>query len=469
MGTSMQESSSKGVMTKILTLYLVTSGTFLLGFFLMLYVRQERVLIFETAEHLKSAPGAILVTLQDEGLDGLEELSEELDFHVALIDRQSGEILFSNLKTKPDFRKLLTPFNREKPGMPQVKDHFYLIRTIRKEQNRWILLPPPQFDDETRRPKYQGWRGGAHRGNRVQDTSRDEAKSQEARELLVPDFWRELEREDAKRSAWDFDLQAVDIVLEGDDIREDLLELKLKFLWLFLLSILGMGVVAYFLVRFSLRPLHEKIEMLNRFIKDSTHEINTPLSVIMMGVETMDREGLSEKNQKKVRHIELAAKSLAHLYEDLVYLNFPHTIPRKEELIAMERLIQERVDYFEPFAAKREMRWRLNLAPATLRANPHKIRLAIDNLLSNAIKYGKSGGNTSITLSSGCLVIRDEGEGMSSKQRRQIFERYMRFNKDQGGFGIGLSLVKEVCKEAGITLECSSTKGEGTAFTLRWE
>lgn len=58
---------------------------------------------------------------------------------------------------------------------------------------------------------------------------------------------------------------------------------------------------------------------------------------------------------------------------------------------------------------------------------------------------------------------------MSQEERSKMFERYTRFNRDQGGFGIGLSLVREVCLEHQISLDCESEKGKGTKFTLTWE
>lgn len=67
----------------------------------------------------------------------------------------------------------------------------------------------------------------------------------------------------------------------------------------------------------------------------------------------------------------------------------------------------------------------------------------IDNLISNAIKYNKKGGVISIILKANFLSIADTGCGISKSNLNHIFERYTRFNKDQGGFGIGLSLVKK--------------------------
>ena len=93
----------------------------------------------------------------------------------------------------------------------------------------------------------------------------------------------------------------------------------------------------------------------------------------------------------------------------------------------------------------------------------------LDNLLSNAIKYNKKGGEIEIVLGQGSLSISDSGCGMADSQKGRIFERYVRCNDYQGGFGIGLTLVKRICDEYDINIEVQSQQGRGSRFTLIWK
>lgn len=257
------------------------------------------------------------------------------------------------------------------------------------------------------------------------------------------------------------------ILIQGEDISKDLLFIKFKLLSFALFAFGVLGLIAYILVKISLKPMDEKIETLNRFIKDSTHEINTPLSVILMSIEQLERQNL-EQGAKFLR-IKLAAKTLHQIYSDLVFCNFSHTLSNEKEKFDLTILIKERVEYFKLFFEQKKISVELDLASNSyFYANKSQISKLIDNLLSNAIKYNKKGGEIKIMLRQNSLVIEDSGCGISKEHLTHIFERYTRFNSDQGGFGIGLSLVKRICEENGIIITCESKENEGSAFKLEW-
>lgn len=237
----------------------------------------------------------------------------------------------------------------------------------------------------------------------------------------------------------------------------------------FLLSLFVVGVVAYFLVKLSLKPMQQRINALNAFIKDSTHEINTPLSIILMSIETLPLENLTPAQSQKIERIKLASKSLSHIYKILVAYNFPHSVNHKCENLALHILLQERLEYFSPFFEQKALRVQSTLMPSYIFASAEKMSCVLDNLLSNAIKYNKKGGEIDIRLKEGVLSISDSGCGMADSQKERIFERYVRCNDYQGGFGIGLTLIKRICDEYGIDIEVQSEQGKGSCFTLIWK
>ena len=264
------------------------------------------------------------------------------------------------------------------------------------------------------------------------------------------------------------DLATAKIALSGKDIAGELNLLRISTALNLFIILAILMIIAFYLSKTALAPLHAKITALNRFIKDSTHEINTPLSVILMSIETADKKSLSQRNLKRINNIETAAKTLSHIYEDLTYLSFGASRAAPKEELNFKEILSERLEFFAPFFAKRALDLRLNLKDALINANTYELKRAVDNLLSNAVKYTNSGGYVTVSLSKDELKISNSGEGLSKEQQDKIFERYTRFNEGQGGFGIGLNLVKRACENNAIVVTCESEPGKETTFTLRW-
>lgn len=255
--------------------------------------------------------------------------------------------------------------------------------------------------------------------------------------------------------------------IEGENVSQDLLLIRLQVLLSALASFALIALVSHFLVKIALKPLESKITMLNSFIKDFTHEINTPLSVILLSIEQLEKQ--QNIDTTKFARMKLAAKTLSQTYSDLIFLTFPDTISNEEERIVMKEAVRERLEYFRLFFERKQIALSVDLqGDSTILASKSKINKMLDNLISNAIKYNKKGGFVSVNLKGRALSIKDSGYGIDEKNLTKIFERYARFNSDQGGFGIGLSLVKSICKEYHIEISCHSKLGEGSEFVLKW-
>ena len=252
-------------------------------------------------------------------------------------------------------------------------------------------------------------------------------------------------------------------------IKKEILSIRVEIIALMLLCLLVIAIVAYALVRLSLRPIKAQIKHLERFIKDTTHEVNTPLSVILMSVQKFDNSELGEANKKRLHHIKLSAQSLHQMYQNLIFLNF-YQGKNNEQSLQLDSLINERVEYFSTLLAQKNITLDCKLSPAKIYANKDEITIMLDNLLSNAIKYNHKGGTISLLLTASqdkaTLEIRDSGYGIQKEDLERIFERYKRFNDDKGGFGIGLSLVSEIASKYDIDLNVQSEVGKGSAFVL---
>ncbi len=240
--------------------------------------------------------------------------------------------------------------------------------------------------------------------------------------------------------------------------------------------ILGYGLAAFFifmlfglfLAKLFVKPMRDSIVLLDRFIKDTTHELNTPLSAILANIEMMDTEVMIDKNKKKLNRINIAAKTVSTLYRDLTYLTLEQERENEDETIELKTLLQNRAEYFSILIESKQLKYNLDLEDTVITIDKRKFVRVIDNLISNAIKYNKRGGVVGIKLRQGVLSIWDTGIGIDKEKIPLMFDRYIRFNKSEGGFGVGLSIVKKIVDEYDIEIEVESEESGGTKVVLKW-
>jgi len=249
------------------------------------------------------------------------------------------------------------------------------------------------------------------------------------------------------------------IVLKESDLSVQIQELRIRIISYLVLSFILMGIVGYFLGRLFLKPVREQIESLDRFISDTTHELNTPISAILMTIQSF--KGVE---QKKMKRLEASAKRLSVMYSSLTYRLEGKMEP--SEVLCFSEIIVERVGYVKELIDSKRLHMELDLEPTEVLMSKSSAHRLIDNLLSNAIKYSDVGDSIFITFKNNVLEVRDTGIGIDEKVQEDIFKRYHRANEERGGFGIGLNIVLSICKEYKIKLDLNSQKGKGSTFIL---
>jgi two-component system, OmpR family, sensor kinase len=229
------------------------------------------------------------------------------------------------------------------------------------------------------------------------------------------------------------------------------------------------GVLGFFLVSLLLRPMRDAIELLDRFIKDTTHELNTPVNAILSNIEMIDKTNLDEKLVKKINRIDIGARTVSNLYQDLTYLVLSHKIISHKEQISLQELLEERIEYFSLFATSRKIEFISTFKQdVSLHVDRKKLAKLFDNILSNAIKYNKVNGRIFITLFNDRVEIKDTGRGIAKEKLDEIFQRYKRVDESVGGFGIGLSIVMMIAQEYDFKITMESKEKEWTKVSVRW-
>lgn len=249
------------------------------------------------------------------------------------------------------------------------------------------------------------------------------------------------------------------IVLKESDLASALHDLRIKIIGYLVLSFILMGIVGYFLSRLFLKPVREQIESLDKFISDTTHELNTPISAILMTIQS-----LKGVEPKKMKRLEASAKRLSTMYGSLTYRLEGGVEP--SEYLCLAQIVKERIEFIKELIDSKHLKIDLDLEATTVYMPKRSVYRLIDNLISNAIKYSDVGGNIDIILKHNVLKVKDTGIGIDEKMQEDIFRRYYRANDERGGFGIGLNIVLSICKQYKIKLGLESKKGEGSTFIL---
>lgn len=215
--------------------------------------------------------------------------------------------------------------------------------------------------------------------------------------------------------------------------------------------------------------LTKLIESQKTFIKNSVHEINTPLSIIQTNIDLLK---MKIPNNKYITNIESGSKIIQYIYDDLSYLVKKDRVVYEKEYLNFTDTLKSRIEFFEEIAISNSLYFIDNIEDDIyLKFNITELQRIIDNNLSNAIKYSFAKSPIFVKL----YYIDDEEIEFSvttnSKKIElvdKIFDDFYRENSARGGFGLGLKIVKDICDKNLVIISLQSNNNE-TKFTYRFK
>lgn len=253
------------------------------------------------------------------------------------------------------------------------------------------------------------------------------------------------------------------LVVQGDLFAKERREAAYTAFLVWLSSIILVCSLAVTLSRQFLKPVRKEIEKLDNFVKASAHELNTPITSLILSLDGLKNE---VKDPSKIEHLKASAKMLSKIHEDLTYYLQRETLKKDEQWIDFLELGQARAAFYAKVGSPKNITVEAEGESFLFRMDTTAAARLIDNLLSNAVKYSKNGGKVKIKISPNLIVVEDDGIGMNDAARRKIFEKFTRATEIGGGFGLGLYIVKTVCDDYSIKIEVDSKEGEGSGFRL---
>ena len=252
------------------------------------------------------------------------------------------------------------------------------------------------------------------------------------------------------------------IVIEKEGISDYILALKKQIIFYLLLVYAFLSVVGYFLAKLFIKPIQLKRMQLDNFIKDSTHELNTPITALMLSVNSPKLQ-----SPKNLERIKLSASRVSEIYQDLTYLMLESPKEVLVEELNLNIILKEELVYLSLIAEKKKVSITLEEKDELyFKIDNESFRRLVHNLINNAIKYNHIDGSINIYIIENKIIIKDTGMGIPKKDQKAIYERFYRASEQVGGFGLGLNIVHKVCEAYDIDISFESTLGEGTSFRL---
>lgn len=231
----------------------------------------------------------------------------------------------------------------------------------------------------------------------------------------------------------------------------------------------------------TLNEMLDKIEYVinqeKQFTSDASHELRTPVSVILAQGEYLLDITKNEKERELAENIVSKAKQVTKLISRLILLARIDNNRQKfnKEKIDASLLVDIANEEMKEIADTKDIKVSVNSADDTyLYADESLLLSAISNLLSNAIKYGKQSGNVDISVSKSMLGVeirvKDDGVGISRENHDKIWGRFYRVddarNDEYESYGLGLAMVKSIVELHGGSIYVESELDKGTEFTM---
>lgn len=239
-----------------------------------------------------------------------------------------------------------------------------------------------------------------------------------------------------------------------------------------LLLLLGVSIL---LSRWATQPAERAWRQQRQFLSDASHELKTPLTVILSNAELLEAAPLEERPARWADNIHSEARRMRSLVEEMLTLARADNPVRTAVLteVSLSDVAADTVLAFEPVAFEAGKPLTEDIDPAVdVLGDREKLRQLTGILVDNAIKYGAEGNPIRLWLRKtdrqALLTVSNSGQPIPPEQLPHLFERFYRMDDSRGeesGFGLGLAIAQTIASEHKGTLRAESD-AESTRFTF---
>ncbi len=227
--------------------------------------------------------------------------------------------------------------------------------------------------------------------------------------------------------------------------------------------LLIIGFVGFFLTKMFIQPIRNERIKLDDFIKDTTHELNTPVSSLLLSIEAF------EKNpSKNMARIKASAYRISDIYANLTFLLLGDDIENSLEMVDFGKIIKDELLIQNDYIEAKKLEVSCDVKSFYFLMDKESAKRVVSNLLSNAIKYNKPHGKIEISFYEKTLIFEDNGIGIKDEFLNSVTKRYARANSYAGGFGIGLDIVNKIAKKYNLSLIITPKNDGGVRVEIKF-
>ncbi len=210
----------------------------------------------------------------------------------------------------------------------------------------------------------------------------------------------------------------------------------------------------------------------NDFIANITHEMNTPLTSIRGFAELLASGNLEGERAIKASNVILSqSERLTSLIASIINYNEIDSDDLPLYEVNASKIVRETLETLAPSFKEKNLTLNAQIDEEVLLSSRYeRVTQIVGNLVRNAVRYNREEGSVTVLLTKEKFCVEDTGVGISQEDLGRIFERFYTVDKSHGGknggFGLGLSIVKKLCQKQGWQLTVQSKLNEGTTFTV---
>ena len=275
--------------------------------------------------------------------------------------------------------------------------------------------------------------------------------------------------------AYNFNYGVSLVLIDTKLIQNRLLMTLLKSLIILIISEIVILIISKKITDWITKPVEESFNKQKDFIANASHELKTPLAVIIASTDCID---VNKKNKKWIENVKNESDKMNNLITRLLDLSKSENIKHEGlEINNLSKIVEKRVMIFESLAYEKKVNITTNIKKNVMfKCNPEDIDEVISVLVDNAIKHSEEKSVVKVNLyqdkNNITIEVINKGNEIKGEDKEKIFERFYRADKSRNRkdnrYGLGLSIAKNIVESYNGTIKVSSDD-EYTTFIINFK